>query len=191
MSILIKCESLFIRNQWAFSWNVSRVYLTRAPARRSCSMRSLETKMKIVCKIIRDKHKILFAKSWETKGDCLQNHERQRWKIVCKIIAVSWQPEHLIATSGSNMQWSVSVVVDDVRVSSGPQDHRQGVLYGQHLSFVDNNCPGDNFLYFFFLSFYNSSCSFVDTLQLPETAVWTEVLPSPSGTSVAAPWDCL
>ena len=95
------------------------------------------------------------------------------------------------------MQWSVAVVVDDVRVRSGPQDHCQRVLLWTPLtfvlvaSFVYNNCPGDNFLYYFSLLFYNSSCSFVDTLQLPETAVWTEVLPSPSGTSVAAPWDCL
>ena len=51
--VMLKCESIILfRNQWAFSWNVSRVYLTRAPARRSCSMRSLETEMK----------------------DCLQNH---------------------------------------------------------------------------------------------------------------------
>ena len=122
--VMLKCESLILRNRWKSPWNVSRVYLTRAPARRSCSMRSLETEMK----------------------DCLQNHEGQRWKIVEKwwqhldrdelnIVDTSGQPVHLIATSGGNMQWSVAVVVDNVRVRSGPQDHCQGVLLWTTLTF--------------------------------------------------------
>ena len=78
--VMLKCESLILRNQWKFPWNVSRVYLTRAPARRSCSMRSLETNIE----------------------DCLQNHERSKMNV-CKIIATSWQSEHLIATPGGNM----------------------------------------------------------------------------------------
>ena len=110
--VMLKCESLILRNQWKFPWNVSRVYLTRAPARRSCSMRSLETNIE----------------------DCLQNHERSKMNV-CKIIATSGQSEHLVTTSGGNVQWSIAVVVDDVRVRSGPQDHRQGVLLWTTLIF--------------------------------------------------------
>ena len=85
----------------------------------------------------------------------------------------------------------MSVFAPDLKITARASYYGQHLLFVVVASFVDNNCHGDNFLYFFFSSFYNSSCSFVDTLQLPETAVWTEVLPSPSGTSVAAPWDCL
>ena len=36
--------------------------------------------------------------------------------------------------------------------------------------------------------FFSVLVNFGVTLQLPETAAWTDVFPSPSGTSVAAPW---
>ena len=35
---------------------------------------------------------------------------------------------HLITASSCNVQRCVAVVVDDVGVGAGPQDHRQGVL---------------------------------------------------------------
>ena len=83
--VMLKCESLILRNRWKFPWNVSRVYLTRAPARRSCSMRSLETEMKDFLQN-HEGYERLFAKSRKTEmKDCLQNHEGQRWEIVCKI----------------------------------------------------------------------------------------------------------
>ena len=122
---------------------------------------------KLFHEVLRDRDEGLFAKSSETKNECLQNYERAMINV-CKIITTSWQWEHLIATSGSNMQRSVAVVVDDVRVRSGPQDHCQGVLWTTLIfflvaSFADNNCLEDNFFIFF------PSCRFTTLLVL----LWT------------------